>query len=252
MVITGLSRRSFLMGALAAVLAAGPAREIHALTFTGNDIVYTCPKCEAKSSEAEFGSWNTFGGMFWSDCFSLAPMAPSPYIVARCWKCQAAFCKRTVKRIVVPTDIVNPDTCKPVKWIGEYAAIKEVLESEVAKSNDDVRLDLLVQIMWAANHGERLAAAGKDNELLKELKVETIPGRELRRHLQELSSMTNMPLWLKAELLRETKHFAEAGKCLKAFKTVQGENYANDKDFYDEIQKRIWAKDSRLFLMGED
>lgn len=55
-----------------------------ATTITDNLIVWECPHCGAKASERELGSWNTFGAVFWSDCFRIAPMAPSQDIVSRC------------------------------------------------------------------------------------------------------------------------------------------------------------------------
>ena len=48
-----------------------------AMTITDNLIVWECPYCGAKASERELGSWNTFGAVFWSDCFRIAPMALS-------------------------------------------------------------------------------------------------------------------------------------------------------------------------------
>ena len=68
-----------------------------ATTITDNLIVWECPHCGAKASERERGSWNTFGAVFWSDCFRIAPMALSQDIVSRCWKCKKVFAKWQAK-----------------------------------------------------------------------------------------------------------------------------------------------------------
>ena len=100
-----------------------------ATTLTGNLIVWECPHCGAKASERELGSWNTFGSVSWSDCFEIAPMAPSQDLVSRCWKCKKAFARWEAKCDVIPEEKVPKESQKRIKWIGDYSAVKEVLDA---------------------------------------------------------------------------------------------------------------------------
>jgi len=220
-----------------------------ATTVTDNYIVFSCPHCGAEACERELGSYNTFGGVWWSDCFSYAPMAPSPYIATRCWKCQKAFCRSQTKPRVVLDKEYEADGKRMhrVEWVGDYAALKEVLDA--GKLKPDAERDVLVQLVWAGNHKDRIAGCTSDKarSVCNGLKVVEIPQEELQSYRRRAAATTSLPLWLRAELLREAGDFDEAKALLEQSKKDEPTFHDRGKGFVEVMEKRIQAKYRKVF-----
>lgn len=214
----------------------------------GGYIVYECPHCGARAHRNDLLSYNTFGGTFWSDCFRIAPMAPSQDIVSRCWKCKKAFCVWAAKISRVRRKSI-PKSCADNPYItltGDYLTVKEALEAEADKHDIGIEFELRLRLLWVANHRDRKSVA----KLLADegIVVETVPDTERRENLQRLSTMTNMPLWLKAEILREKGSFNAAKATLDAFKNAHHEEYKEDEEYFKEIEKQIEKKNEKVFV----
>ena len=166
-----------------------------AMTITDNLIVWECPYCGAKASERELGSWNTFGAVFWSDCFRIAPMAPSQDIVSRCWKCNKVFAKWQAKHKSILEEKVPREDRRRIKWIGDYSAVKEVLDAWKGKLKPELECELRMRMLWAANHKYRKATLDASNERLVEgLRIDGITVPEAQENMLKLSSSTNLPM----------------------------------------------------------
>lgn len=222
-----------------------------ATTLTGNLIVWECPLCGAKASEWELGSWNTFGAVSWSDCFMIAPMAPSQDLVSRCWKCKNAFAKWEAKCDVISEKKVPKEGRKRIKWIGDYPALKEVLDAGKGKLKPEFERDLRMSMLWAANHKYRKVTLGADDHQLAErLRIEEIPVAEVQENILKLSSSTNLPMWLRAEVLREKGDFDAAKKMMDEFAKSNPDDFKRGEEYFKEVLERIKKKDPKVFKLS--
>ena len=221
-----------------------------AMTRTGNLIVWECQRCGAKASEWELGSWNTCGAVSWSDCFRIAPMAPSQDLVSRCWKCKKAFGKWEAKYDIIPEENVPKEDQKRIKWIGDYSAVKEVLNAGKGKLKPELERDLRMRLLWAANHKYRKATLGADDHQLAEsLRIEEIPIVEAQENMLKLSYSTNLPIWLRAEVLREKGDFDAAMKVMDEFMKSNPDDFKKGEEYFKEILERIKKRDAKVFRL---
>ena len=238
------------MKKLIVLVLVGISTITQATTLTGNLIVWECPHCGAKASERELGSWNTFGAVSWSDCFRIAPMAPSQDLVSRCWRCKKAFAKWEAKCDVVSEKKVPKESQERIKWIGDYSAVKEVLDAGRGKLKPEFERDLRMSMLWAANHKYRKATLGADDQRLVEgLKIEEIPAAEVQENLLKLSSSTNLPIWLRAEVLREKGDFDAAKKVMDEFKKSNPSDFEKGEEYFKGVLERIKKRDPNLFKL---
>ena len=219
-----------------------------ATTITGNLIVWECPHCGAKASERELGSWNTFGAVFWSDCFRIAPMAPSQDVVSRCWNCKKAFAKWQAKHKSILEEKVPQTDRRRIKWIGDYSAVKEVLDAGKGRMKPEAECGLRMSMLWAANHKYRKTTldAGKER-LVEGLSIDEIPVAEVQENMLKLSSSTNLPTWLRAEVLREMGKFDAAKKMMDEFAKSNPDDFKEGEEYFKEILERIKKKDAKVF-----
>ena len=56
-------------------------------------------------------------------------MAPSQDVVSRCWNCKKAFAKWQAKHKSILEEKVPQTDRRRIKWIGDYSAVKEVLDA---------------------------------------------------------------------------------------------------------------------------
>ena len=220
------------------------------MTFTGNYIVYTCPYCEAEAAERELGSWNTFGATFWSDGFMIAPMAPTSNAVARCWKCKKAFDRWAAKSRTVSnlSSLRGGGHCPTIHWIGDWQAIREAMALRNSTADQDAEIGLRMRLLWASNH--RFRTDGTDDHsvfVVRGVNIEDIPAEEVRENMRILSSLAGLPLWLKAEVLREMGDFDSAKEAIEQFKKTQSEEYEDGAKFFKEIERQIALKNSKVF-----
>ena len=236
------------MKKLIAAALLGITTTTKAMTITDNLIVWECPHCGAKASERELGSWNTFGAVFWSDCFRIAPMAPSQDVVSRCWNCKKAFAKWQAKHKSILEEKVPQEDRKRIKWIGDYSAVKEVLDAGKGKLKPELECDLRMGMLWAANHKYRRATLDERNERLVEgLKIDEVPVAETQENMLKLSSSTNLPTWLRAEVLREMGKFDAAKKMMDEFAKSNPADFKEGEEYFKEILERIKKKDAKVF-----
>ena len=232
---------------IAAVVIGLALTGAQAMTITDNFVVWECSHCGAKAVEEEIASYNTFGATSWSDCFMIAPMAPTQHMVARCWKCKKAFCQGTAKYSIVNCEKVAPADRKPVEWIGDYAAVKEVLDAGKGKLDPKLECDLRMRMLWATNNKERKETLGEDKSLAASLKVENVPAAEVRENMVKLSTSTWLPPWLRVEVLREMGDFAAAKKMLDEFAKSHPDEFKEGEKYFKGILSRIEKKDARVF-----
>lgn len=219
-----------------------------AMTITDNLIVWECPYCGAKASERELGSWNTFGAVFWSDCFRIAPMAPSQDIVSRCWKCKKVFAKWQAKHKSILEEKVPREDRRRIKWIGDYSAVKEVLDAWKGKLKPELECELRMRMLWAANHKYRKATLDASNERLVEgLRIDGITVPEAQENMLKLSSSTNLPMWLRAEVLWEMGKFGAAQKMMDDFAKSNPGDFKEGEDYFKDVLERIKEKDVKVF-----
>ena len=238
------------MKKLIVLVLVGISTITQATTLTGNLIVWECPHCGAKASERELGSWNTFGAVSWSDCFRIAPMAPSQDLVCRCWKCKKAFGKWEAKSDVIPEEKVPKESQTRIRWIGDYSAVKEVLDAGKGKLKPELECDLRMRMLWAANHKCRRVTLGADDQRLVEgLKIEEIPDAEVQENMLKVSSSTNLPIWLRAEVLREKGDFGAAKKVMDEFAKSNPDDFKNGEEYFKKVLERIKKKDSKVFKL---
>lgn len=232
------------------VLVGISAMATKATTLTGNLIVWECPRCGEKASEWELGSWNTFGAVSWSDCYRVAPMAPPLEFVSRCTKCKKAFAKWEAKYDIIPEEKVPKESQKRIKWIGDYSAVKEVLDAGKGMLKPELERDLRMSMLWAANHKYRKATLGADDHQLAErLRIEEIPVAEAQENMLILSSSTNLPIWLRAEVLREMGNFDAAKKVMDGFMKSNPNDFKNGEEYFKELLERIKKRDVKVFKL---
>lgn len=236
------------MKKLIVVVVTGVAMAIAALTYTGDLTVWECPFCGAKASEMEICSYNTFGAVFWSDGFWIAPQAPSQDCVSRCWKCKKVFAKWEAKNKSIPEEKVPKADSRSITWIGDYSALKAILDTREGKLKPQQECALRWRMLWAANHQYRKTNLDADDRLLVEdLKVEKIPVAEIQENMLKLSSMTNLPTWLRIEVLREMGNFEAARKMMDEFAKSNPEDFKEGGEFFKAVLERIKKKDAKVF-----
>lgn len=219
------------------------------MTITDNYIVHSCPHCGAEMCENEFGSYNTCGTIWWSDGFHFSPSAPSPYIVARCWKCEKAFGRDKAATWIIPEKeyLASGERRHFVNWIGDYAAIREVMGAGDLAPN--VERELIVHLIWAGNHKDRLAGSKSvfGQEICSWQKADGISPVELNDYRIKASSMIDLPAWIRADFYREMGDFDQAKVTLEKFKRESPDKYVNCKVVVDALEKRIETKDVKVF-----
>ena len=241
------------MKKLIAAALLGITTTTKAMTITDNLIVWECPHCGAKASEAEISSFNTFGARFWSDGFRIAPMAPTQDIVSRCWKCKKVFCKWGAKSKIVPEEKVAKEDRRYVGWVGSYSAVKEVLDESKGMADESLECELRLRMLWATNHRTREGADDYRKEsddyrgFAKTLKGEDVAVAEVRENMAKLSASTNLPPWLRAEVLREMGKFDAAKKMMDEFAKSNPSDFKDGEGYFKEILERIKNKDVKVF-----
>ena len=236
------------MKKLIGVLVMGVAMAIAAMTDTGALVVWECPFSGANASEMEICSYNTSGAVFWSGGFWIAPQAPSLDRVSRCWKCKKVFAQWEAKNKSIPEEKVPKADSRSITWIGDYSALKAILDTREGKLKPQQECTLRWRMQWAVNHQYKKTNLDADDRLLVEdLKVEKIPVAEIQENMLKLSSMTNLPIWLRIEVLREMGNFEAAKKMMNEFAKSNPDDFKEGGEFFNAVLERIKEKDAKVF-----
>ena len=141
-------------------------------------------------------------------------MAPSQDIVSRCWKCKKVFAKWQAKHKSILEEKVPREDRRRIKWIGDYSAVKEVLDAWKGKLKPELECELRMRMLWAANHKYRKATLDASNERLVEgLRIDGITVPEAQENMLKLSSSTNLPMTFLPQDLADVLRRVEACFC---------------------------------------
>ena len=86
-----------------------------------------------------------------------------------------------------------------------------------------------------------------NERLVEGLSIAEIPVAEMQENMPKLSSSTNLPTWLRAEVLREMGKFDAAKKMMDEFAKSNPTDFKKGEDYFKEIQERIQKKDAKVF-----
>lgn len=113
----------------------------------GKPIVFQCPGCGCKHMRMNLISGNTFGGIFWSDGFSLTPMLPDIPRFTRCSSCNHLFNLQTcVQYESEGDDAYNlPEVIHPDRKDLEKAIHDQLF------TNDEEEIHLRIRLWWTMN-----------------------------------------------------------------------------------------------------
>ncbi len=160
-------------------------------------LILYCPGCGAPHTCINMLSGNTFGGIFWSDGFYLAPMLPDIPRYTKCYTCGLIFNQNNCPK--TESESEETDLYPEVS-----ALVKEDLVSALGqnahKGNRDDEIYLRIRLWWAMNkrpfHADeteilRVDAEYRENAktlltLLNDIDEDTLPTKaELYRNLGE-------------------------------------------------------------------
>ena len=83
--------------------------------------------------------------------------------------------------------------------------------------------------------------------MVEGLSIDEIPVAEVQENMLKLSSSTNLPTWLRAEVLREMGKFDAAKKMMDEFAISNPDDFKEGEEYFKEILERIKKKDAKVF-----
>ena len=96
--------------------------------------------------------------------------------------------KRQKHKSILEEKVPREDR-RRIKWIGDYSAVKEVLDAWKGKLKPELECELRMRMLWAANHKYRKATLDASNERLVEgLRIDGITVPEAQENMLKLSS----------------------------------------------------------------
>ncbi|MDR7332247.1 hypothetical protein [Roseateles asaccharophilus] len=231
------------------VLAAGLLASVAAWATTpGPTTVIQCPGSEEIRSVPSIGSGNTFGAIFWTDGFMVAPMLPRFPAITRCTADGPIFWVSSAKVLGSLAPWRDGAASAPPSW-RRAATVRELTGDEFLQAIDqglgdtpDKLSHLRHRAWWAANLTHRPRSEGAAPVAASDF----APGSAARANLEALAAAqdeSNPEQRLtKAEALRELGRFDEAGQLLDSghFKDSRLQPWVT------LIQERIRLRDARV------
>jgi hypothetical protein len=154
---------------------------------TGPNMIIECPHCGHPAKKRTYFSFNTFGGILWSDGKQTAPMKPEFPDFIFCKKCDSFFWLKDAKEICPEEDskkfypnIQNFEFIEYPTFMDHYRALKMMNDIKYARSlmmysfNDLIRKNKEPEISAGIQklHGENLfelteiLAENNENEII--------------------------------------------------------------------------------------
>ncbi len=186
-----------------------------------NPLILNCPGCGAPHSCINMLSGNTFGGIFWSDGFYLAPMLPDIPRFTKCYACGLIFNQHNCPK----TESKSEETDRyPEVSALEKEDLITALGQNVHEGNKDDEIYLRIRLWWAMN--KRPFHADETGKLTVDTKY-----RENAHALSFLLDDSNLEhLLIKAELSRNLGEFKE---CLNLLSKITD---ARSEDRIDQVK----------------
>lgn len=180
-----------------------------------NPLILNCPGCGAPHTCINMLSGNTFGGIFWSDGFYLAPMLPDVPRFTKCYKCGLIFNQHNCPKRESGSE--ETDRYPQISAL-EKEDLVSALGQNAHKRNSDDEIYLRIRLWWAMNkrpfHADETETLRVDAEY-----------RENALALSLLLDDTNeQHLFIKAELSRNLGEFKECLNLLSKIKDSRSEN----------------------------
>jgi len=114
----------------------------------GPPLIVTCPECAAQFSRFNMVSGNTFGAIFWSDGFFLAPMMPDIPRFTKCRNCGTIFNLHTCES--KESEDSSTDHL-PMVESPDTGTLTEAIDLKVFGNSSDDEKYLRVRLWWSKN-----------------------------------------------------------------------------------------------------
>jgi hypothetical protein len=169
-------------------------------------VLYKCPNCNKLYSYFILLSGNTFGAIFYSDGFRIAPMLPNLLLLSKCNVCKTFF-KLNNDNLIDEEDISSSEY-EEVPKLSIYDYIEYIDLNPRLKIKDE--LYVRQQIRFEFNHNRKL----KKDKFLKSYNVENL--LKMIEIYENIGFENN--LFTVAELYRNTKQFDKAIELFEKYK----------------------------------
>jgi hypothetical protein len=180
-----------------------------------NPLILNCPGCGAPHTCINMLSGNTFGGIFWSDGYYLAPMLPDIPRFTKCCACGLIFNQHNCPK--TESESEQTDRYPEVSAL-EKEDLISALGQNVYKGDKDDEIYLRIRLWWAMN--KRPFHADETETLMVDSDY-----RENAFALSKLLDGTSeQHLLIKAELSRNLGKFKECLNLLTQIKDSRSEN----------------------------
>lgn len=186
----------------------------------GADLIRVCPSCGQLVRQRTWASWNTVGGVLWTDGKFEGPMVPKETAVVRCPGCRGMFIVSQAKKVGEVGEtrpIVFRDPERQARhreqeelWRSARAAMvlsgvddwRASLDAGIVRDDSDARY-IRIRLWWAYNDPRRRGA-----KTVVDLQPDEL-GNLLRLRQLLVVAEPNQRL-MSAEILRQLGRFAEA------------------------------------------
>lgn len=216
-------------------------------TTPGPTSIIQCPGSDELRQVPSINSGNTFGAVFWTDGYMVAPMLPRFPVITRCTAAGPIFWVSTAKTVgSMPPWGAEADT--PQAWRNAQT-VRDLREEEfllaIAQGLGDTpeKLNYLRrQAWWEANHAHRPRGDAAPPAAASDF----APGTPARANLEALAAAQDEAQpeqrLTKAEALRELGQFDEAARLLDDDRLKD----ARLQRWVTMIRERIQLRDARV------
>ena len=180
-----------------------------------NPLILNCPGCGAPHTCINMLSGNTFGGIFWSDGFYLAPMLPDIPRFTKCVKCGLIFNQHNCPKRESESE--ETDQYPQISALEREDLITALGQNEYKKNKDD-EIYLRIRLWWALNQRPFHA------DETETLKVDSDYRENANALLNLLDDAMEQHLLIKAELSRNLGGFKECITLLSKIKAPGSED----------------------------
>lgn len=170
-------------------------------------VLYKCPNCNKRYSYFTLLSGNTFGAIFYSDGFMLAPMLPNLLFLSKCNVCKTFF--KLNKDNVIDEGVIS-SKYEEIPSLSIYDYIEYIDLNPCLEIKDE--LYVRQQIRFEFNHNRKL----KKDKFLKSYNVENL--LKMIEIYENIGFENN--LFTVAELYRNTKQFDKAIELFEKYKLI--------------------------------
>jgi hypothetical protein len=169
--------------------------------------ITACPQCNQLYSQPRLLSFNDLDDSFYLDGYIDSCVSNLFTKVVQCASCNAVFNRKELIDIDPnDVDVLHRET---LNRIGKAAIENYIQLASISKDNIDVELQQRLELMWEFNHPFRGRCRDQEVKQAHHLKYsEQAKENEIR--LLSLLSGSEEHIFIKAEILRRQKRFAEA------------------------------------------